>query len=247
MINLLNKHQENKLNADVRVWNLIDCNSDKFGNLTAILDANVRLKTIIDAIRSKSSQKINAMKGKTEAKHVETEKIVKQIKLVAGSLNSLAIKEADPVTKEKVRANKKELERMRPEALTEKANTVLSLGTARLADLTAQGTGTTAQTLTDLKTEIDSYTKAVAAQGSGANEQSMATASIPELFRQGDVIIDDELEGLMEHVEETYPDLYAEFEKAKQINDLGTRHNPSTGSGQVPPAPATPPQNPPKS
>ena len=41
--------------------------------------------------------------------------------------------------------------------------------------------------------------------------QRSATKSIPNLFRATDEIIYEDINGLMEHVEEDYPGLFAEF------------------------------------
>ncbi|MCL4512076.1 MAG: hypothetical protein M1470_13585 [Bacteroidetes bacterium] len=51
-------------------------------------------------------------------------------------------------------------------------------------------------------------------------QQTSATKSIPELFRDADEIIYEDINGLMEHVEEDYPDLYAQFDEAKKMEPL---------------------------
>jgi len=96
-----------------------------------------------------------------------------------------------------------------------------------------QDTGTMAESLADLKTELDSYGKAVANQGIGTSQQTMATQSIPELLRQADEIIYDEMDDLMGHVEKDYPDLYAQFHQAKQIKGLVIGHEQNGNPPQV--------------
>lgn len=57
-------------------------------------------------------------------------------------------------------------------------------------------------------------------------QQASATKSIPDLFRDADGIIYEDINGLMEHVEEHYPDLYAQFQETKKVKDLGIRYRP---------------------
>lgn len=99
--------------------------------------------------------------------------------------------------------------------------------------------GTTDETPATLKFRMDAFDKAVADQGSSTSQQSTATQSISELFREADVIIYDEMDDLMEHVEEAYPDLYTEFHEAKHINDRGTRHKRADNLTPAPPPKAS--------
>lgn len=49
------------------------------------------------------------------------------------------------------------------------------------------------------------------------------------------IILYEEINGLMEHIEEDYPALFAEFNEAKKIKYLGIRHQPSDNP-DAPPA-----------
>ena len=232
MVLYLEKEQQNKFTTDENVSKLIDLNEEKFAKVPELLNANGRLKNVLGQISALASQKVNATKGTRDAKTAERTKLVKLTLKVSGSLVSLAIQEKDPVTKEKAMVRRRALERMRPEDLKRKATTVYELANARLADLATRGT--TVETLAALKAETEVFSKAVANQNLGMGQQTSATKSIPDLFRDADEIIYEDINGLMEHVEGDYPGFFAEFNEVKRIKDLGIRHNP-------PPAPPQPP------
>lgn len=231
MVLYLDKEQQNKLTTDENVYKLIDGSKEKFVKVPEILNANARLRKGLDQITAMASRKVDATKGKKDAKSYERSKLVKSVLKVAGSLVSRAISDKDPVTKEKATVRRRQLERMRPEDLKKKAATIYEMANAKVADLATRGT--TAETLATLKADMDTFSKAVSDQNLGLGQQTSATKSLPDVFREVDEIIYEDINSLMEHIEDDYPELYAEFNEVKKIKDLGIRHNP-------PPAPPQP-------
>lgn len=73
-------------------------------------------------------------------------------------------------------------------------------------------------------------------QNLGMGQQTSSRKSIPDLFRDADEIIYEDIYGLMEHIEEDYPELFAEFNEVKRIRDLGIRQRPDEPPKQQPPS-----------
>ncbi len=235
MVLYLDKEQENWYTTDQGVVDLIDLNKGSFTKVQAILDANERAKGVLAEIAALASQKVDATKGKKDVKIAARDKLAKSVLKVAGSLISLSISEGNPVMREKATVRRRALQRMRPKDLMLKAGSIYDLANARVADLGTRGT--TPDTLAELKGDTDSFQKAASDQNLGMNAQTSATKSIPDLFREVDEIIYEEINGLMEHIEEDNPGLYARFNEAKKIKDLGVRHR--TPDNQTPaPIPA---------
>ncbi len=67
-------------------------------------------------------------------------------------------------------------------------------------------------------------------------EQTSATKTIPDLFGDADEMIYEDINGLMEHVEDDYPGLFAEFNEVKKVNDVGIRRGPEEPPKQLPAA-----------
>ncbi len=113
---------------------------------------------------------------------------------------------------------------MRAQELSIKAEMIYALGTANAADLLPRGVD--AARLASLRTSIDNFDKSVGMQGTGLAKQVSATKSVNDLLKEADELIHEEINGLVENLREDYPDFCVQYEAARQIKDLGTRHNP---------------------
>lgn len=127
--------------------------------------------------------------------------------------------------KQKASLNGARLSQMSAREISIKAESILALATANAEQLVSRGTS--AESLAGLRSKIDSFDKAVGMQGTGLAKQVGATESLPDLFKKADEILHEELNGLVENLRDDYPDFYAQYNAAKEIKDLGTRHNPA--------------------
>ena len=104
---------------------------------------------------------------------------------------------------------------MRAERLSTTGEGVLKLATANAADLLDRGT--TAEKLAALQTNIGAFDKALGVQGSGLAKQVSDSKSIPVLIREAKSILHDEIDGLVENLQDEYPDFVGQYEAAREI------------------------------
>ncbi|OYV87317.1 MAG: hypothetical protein B7Z63_02555 [Ignavibacteriae bacterium 37-53-5] len=234
---MLNKHQQNDLSMRERVLKLLKDNLTKFPKMPEMPVAVNELDSLVSQIQSKSAEKGNATSGKTDAKIEAENELITNLLQVGGSIRGLASKEKDFPTKEKVSFRRSGLERMRDEELLIKASSVYYIASARAADLVSRGV--TAEKLELLKSRTAAFKSALGAQGTSIPQRKGASKSIVELFKESARLLNDEIDGMMEHMQDEYPQFYAEYDSARQIRDLGMRHRPDEppkNQGQAPPA-----------
>lgn len=231
---MLEKRQENKLSSHEDVLEILSTNRDKCLSIPVLDAAVTELGSLVAQIKVKAGEKADATAGKTEAKNRAEEQLINSLTMVCGSLRGLARKEKDDTLMEKVSMSRSAYERMRDQELVIKAGSIAELADSRAADLADRGT--TAEKLAALKLRIENYKSALSAQGGSVAQRQGASKSVADLFRDTDELLQDEIDGLMEHMQEDYPQFYAEYHLARQIKDLGIRHSPATEEPENAPA-----------
>ncbi len=243
---MLTKSQSNVLSMEQRTLELLKDNLDIVSSVPALADTITELETLTVQIEAKSNEKSEATTGKTDNKLQAEADVVKAILPVAGALHSFASKKSDIPLMEKTAVHKSRLEHMRDEDLSTKAKSISDLAAANSADIVPDRTS--AAKVAALDTKRKAFDDARGAQSTSIPQRQGAGKSLVDLFKETGRLLHDEIDELMKNLTDDYPQLYTEYEKARQITDLGVRHNPSassgqvpsTGSGQVPPTPAPP-------
>lgn len=229
----LNKHQDNRLARDQRVLALLKKNTALFVKVPRLVEVTTELETVIGSITRLAGVKDSATSGTAEAKNNAETDLVNSLMKVGGSLRSLARLDKDASMKEQASLRRSRLSRMRAPQLSIKAESIFELATANAEKLTAHGTS--AESLAALRSKIDAFDEAVGMQGTGMAKQVGATENLPDLFKDADEILHEEINGLVENLRDDYPDFYAQYNSAKEIKDLGLRHNPPPDDPEKPP------------
>lgn len=230
---MLNKHQENKLSTYEGVLNILKDNEDKTSTVTGFSESVTELDSVVSKIKLKAAEKADATSGKTAAKYLAEDGLISALLPVSASLVILGRREKDMTLKEKATVTESGLRRMRDTELSTKANSIYELAASRATDLQARGV--TAEKLTALKAKIETYDQTLSARESSVSERMGASQSLVDLFKEADSLLDEEVDGLMEHVRDDYPQFYNEYFAARMIKDAGTRHRP-TEAAPTPPS-----------
>ena len=233
MLNL-NKHQENTLSDYDDIIQILDDNADKTSKLTGFDDSISGLKGIVDNIKTKAAEKVGATAGKAAAKDASEDCLVRALLPVALSLVILGRKMNDLPLKEKGTVTETALRKMRDQSLLIKATDIYNTALSRAADLVSVGVD--AQKLAALKATIDDYEAKSKARESGVSQQVGATTTLGDLFKDAREVLDEEIDGFMEHMRDPYPEFYTEYHNARHVKNYGVRHR--NGGNNPSPAPA---------
>ena len=180
---------------------------------------------MVGKIKVKAGEKAEATSGKTAAKYLAEDELIMAVMPVAGSLVIFGRRTNDMTLKEKAAVTESGLRKMRDTELSTKARSIYELAASRAVDL--EPIGVTAAKLTALKGKIDSYDEKSMARESSVSERMGASQSLVDLFKEADGLLDEEIDGFMEHLRGDYPQFYNEYFAARQIKDVGTRHRPA--------------------
>ena len=235
---MLNKHQQNDLSSDERTLALLKKSLSKFDGLPRMSAAVGELEAGLGQIHQKSSEKETATEGKTKAKNEAERWLILIMMRIGGAARGYASAIGDRPMYEAVSFTRTDLGKLRDQDLLTKARSLLKLATPIAGELAERGID--AEALTLLGTRTAEYEAALGEQMIGIPKRQGASKNVDELFKETSRLLDDEIDGMMEAMEETDPEFYAAYLNARQIKDLGLRHRPDDGDQVDQPAAAAP-------
>lgn len=238
----MNDKQENKLTMYNAVSTLLTANAAKYATVTALSTALTNFQDIIGAISEKNILKNSATAGKTTLKSQERKALIDAIIPVAGGLFALGSATDDPRLKELGDNKKGTLQNLRDTELIDKAILVKNTADAYAAQLVAYGVE--ALQIADIDTKISSFSSALGGKETSFSTKFAAGSVLSDLFKQGDLILTDQIDRMMEKFNSSDPQFYIEYKNARVIKDLGHRFKPDEPVNPSEPETPTDPENP---
>lgn len=217
----MNKRQENKLTMFVAVKNVYDKNQNIWETIPAITNTYKRFNDNLNILQETLKAQETEIQGITETKSKLSQDLVNKTLEISGVLHAYANSVGNLDLKARTSLSRSELETLRDNIATEKCRQIL--GDAQAVSEKLTDYGITSEILTDYSNKIDEYAKIVAAPRAAIVERKSATEIIPDLIRNVDDVLVNELDRLMERFRSTDEIFYSDYFSARQIVDAGLR------------------------
>ncbi|MBI9038529.1 MAG: hypothetical protein JEY97_10380 [Bacteroidales bacterium] len=214
--------QENKFSMYLAVQ--IVCNNFGiiWGEFIAFVKAFGDLQAIISQITETRLIQEGNTKGVAENKQKEEDEMINKTVSIASAVFAYASEIGDNELREKINYSPSKLKFSRDTILRDRCQLVHEEASKVIDNLGDYGI--LAADLVELQKEIDDYAAIIAKPRTAIATRATATAHLIELFKQGDEILYDRLDKLMEQYKSNNPDFYVNYKNARSIVDLGVRH-----------------------
>lgn len=229
----MNDVRENKLTMYEAVKTVLANNSAITGTIAALATAITSFTGFIDQIKAKEIERNSATQGNAQNKNDARELLKDEMMAVCGAIFSLGETTSDNTLKAEGNVSRSELSQMRDTALVTKAQTIKGVADANAAALVPFGVS--AADITSLETRTTTFNGLIGVRVAGSSIQGAAGAQVEALFKKADKVLVNQIDKLMENFAKSETQFYDEYHLARQIIDLGVRHEEPT-----PPTPPTP-------
>ncbi len=228
--------QENKLSMYISVQTVVKKHNTVWSGLPAYVTAFGEFEGVIQSIQDtrlvQEGDISGVPKDKAQAKEAAIQKAIE----VASAVYAYAAKNNNNTLKGKVNYSVSELRKSRDTVLIDRLQVIHNEANNIVGSLGDYGID--AADLTALQGLIDAYENLVEEPRGAITNRSEATAALPGLFDQGDGLLNEQLDKLMEQFKQNNPKFYVRYFNTRLIIDLGVRHG---GGTEVPPQPEPPP------
>jgi len=225
---------ENKLTMYRAVESLLDGNTAKTAGMTIFATRLAEFKDIIAQILEKEELRTNATAGATSTKKAKREEMTEQAAVLAAKMKALGSDTNDDRLLEIADYKRTDLNKMRDTQLLPVIQGLINTADAYAAALVPYGVA--AADIAALGTKMTEYNAAFGSKESAFDVKGAAYPALLNLFKQADVLLEDKLDNLMEGFKTTDNEFYNQYQLAREIIDLGVRHE------EEEPAPPEPPQ-----
>jgi hypothetical protein len=178
----------------------------------------------VKEIKSLEVARQSATSGKTDSKYLAEDALIKSTANVASSLAAYARKKNLPELKSIVDVSARKLDRMKEVDLIAKCTQIYNEA-KKIAITELTGYGLTAEEIEDVKTKADVFTEASGKRNSSVAERSGTGLNIIDLFNEADDILEEELDKFANKFIDSDKAYYDGYYAARNIKDLGKRHN----------------------
>lgn len=223
----MTKGEENNLTMLNATWSVLNTNAEKLG--PPALKAAVRdFETLIAKVKELVQQTMTATAGKVDAKASCRAALVKELMVVAKSVQAYGHRVGNAEIAGKAHVVKSELDYMRDTKLVAKAVTIYELGVNGPKDLGDYG-ATTAK-LESLKGRSDAFEAALGDRESSVARRKASRSSFRAYMDRAKELLKEEIDNMMADFKRSDPEFYNEYVEARSVKNLGLRH-------RAPPAP----------
>lgn len=226
----MNNVQSNKLtmyNAVIEVLNQFVTEVEKLAQFKASFD---EFKNLMPRIAEKDKEKNGVYEGKTDDKLEMEEKLVATTVKIAAGLYAYGKKNSknDILSISNVTASG--LNRLKDNELISKSSLIYD--TAKTVEAELAGYGLAADKLESLKNDITGFREAVSKRDAARTVRSEGVQTLREIFKEGDSILEDELDMFVESNFADSSELYIRYFNARNIIDRGKRKEKKVTEGQ---------------
>lgn len=218
------KRQKNKLSMYGTVRTYAEDNSSVYSENEEFVSHVNLLNLTLDEIGLKEDVRKKATSGKTKAKKVTRAFVSKQALGVSGAIYAYAKKTGDQPLMAKTDIKKSKLIKLRDTELMIELNSINVKGTELSSEIAKFGIP--ASKLDAYVRNIEIYSKAIGASGTGGAVKKGAFKTLSTLFEEADSIIDS-MDRMVENYSDSHAEFYAGYKAARKIKDLGIRHDES--------------------
>jgi hypothetical protein len=215
----MKKPESNKLSMFEAVAAVLKAAAQKLTGYVVLNSITTEFIELIQKIKAKESEMQVSSAGKTSAKDMAKEELIKILFPLSKSLYVFGKKTNNEEIKSICSITKSDLIRFRENEFLIKAETIFNL-----LDTNKNSIGDyniTPEKITELKNAITSFKTAADVKDIGQTGRSSARESLFELFDRADDLLKDEMDALMEVFAEIDKDLYANYHAARVVKDLG--------------------------
>ena len=216
------KRQKNKLSMYGTVRTYAEDNSSAYSDNEEFVSHVNLLNLTLDEIGLKEDVRKKATSGKTKAKTVTRAIVSKQALGVSGAIYAYAKKTGDQTLISTANIRKSKLDRLRDTELMIELLSIKAKGTELSAEIAKFGIP--ASKLDAYARNIEIYSKAIGASGTGGAVKKGAFKTLKTLFEEADSIIDS-MDRMVENYSDSHAEFYAGYKAARKIKDLGIRHD----------------------
>lgn len=216
------KRQKNKLSMYGTVRTYAADNSSVYSDNEEFVSHVSSLNLTLDEIGLKEDVRKKATSGKTKAKTVTRAFVSKQALGVSGAIYAYAKKTGDQTLISTANIRKSKLDRLRDTELMIELLSIKAKGTELSTEIAKFGVP--ASKLDEYSRNIEIYSKAIGASGTGGAVKKGAFKTLKTLFEEADSIIDS-MDRMVENYSDSHAEFYAGYKTARKIKDLGIRHD----------------------
>jgi len=216
------KRQKNKLSMYGTVRTYAEDNTSVYSDNEEFVSHVSLLNLTLDEIGLKEDVRKKATSGKTKAKKVTRDFVSKQALGVSGAIYAYAKKTGDQPLMAKTDIKKSKLKKLRDTELMIELLSIKAKGTELSLEIAKFGIP--ASKLDAYVSNMEIYSKAIGASGTGGAVKKGAFKTLSTLFEEADSIIDS-MDRMVENYSDSHAEFYAGYKAARKIKDLGIRHD----------------------
>lgn len=231
---VIDKKQEAKFNMYDVVKTRCDDNTGIIDTNAAFKIAFADFKAIAGNIGSQAQLAGAVIIGIATDKGVSAAGLCALAAKIAGLIYAYAAKTGNNTLKQKVNFSKSDLKALKDAELAPVCQNIHEAGTANLAELADYGV--TAAKLAELQTAITGYTAKVSAPRDAIVDRKVTKANIRQLFKDGDFILVEIMDKLVEDFADANPDFVKQYKSARIIIDPKSKSKATPPDNVQPPA-----------
>lgn len=213
---------ENKFTMYRAVETLLDNNTAKTAVIPIFATRLTEFKDVIAAILEKEELRTNAAKGTTDDKRAKRDDMIEDAAVLAAKLKTLGFDTNNERLVQIGSLKRSALKEMRDTQLLPTIQGVINEADANSAALVPYGV--TATMITDLTDKRNEYNTALGTKEGAFSVKGAAYPALLGLFDSADDILKNKLDNLMEGFKKDDNEFYNQYKIAREIHDLGVRH-----------------------
>lgn len=213
---------ENRFTMYRAVESLLDANTAKTAGMTIFATRLGEFKDAIAAILEKDENRNNATAGMTADKKAKRDDMIEDAAVLAAKLKALGSDTRDDRLMKIGDLKRTDLNKLRDTQLLTTVQGLVNAADATAAELVAYGV--TAAMIAGLGTKMGSYNVSLGSKEVSFNVKGAAYTALQGIFVTADDILKNKLDNLMEGFKKDDNEFYNQYKLAREIKDLGVRH-----------------------
>ena len=222
----MNQNQENKFSMYLVVQKVLTAHQGMWNGTPAFVTANTAFNNVINAISTAAQKQMKGSSGATLDKLDAKKAMIDKAIDIKSAVIAYASANKNNTLKEKMEKSRSDMESMRDTLIGDFCQLVYNEASPLAAQLVSYGV--TAGELSALQTAINAYKALIGAPRVSIGEESSATLELDGLFGQGDALLKDQIDKLMEGFASSQLEFYARYQSGRIIVN-------NTGGGEVKP------------
>jgi hypothetical protein len=216
----MNAIQKAKLTMYQGIEKLCSDNPAIIATVAAFVTALTAFKAIIAAIGDMAQLKDTNLSGIAEDKTTLKQMLAQLAAYIAGLIYAYASATANNTLKEEVNFNYSQLLKTRDAELPLRCQIIHDKAVENIDALADYGI--TSARLTELQTAIDEYEAAAPKPRAAIGSRKTYKANLVELFKQGDKILNEQMDKIVPAFRSSHPDFYNTYINLRDIPDPST-------------------------